>query len=96
MLPGHSFDSHAAEWFGREVSGIKDMKAWQGLIERATKSTKSFEWSSKGTPTIAHLARFDNKYFVVQFYKDGPNAGELVTAFSPGQDQLSRMLRLLD
>jgi hypothetical protein len=43
--------------------------------------------------TRAHLARIDGKNFVVQFFADGPLAGELATAFVPSQQQLSAMLR---
>jgi RHS repeat-associated protein len=91
----HSFDSHAGEWFGRQVRARTDMGRWQALIERATASRKRVPWNLRGTPTVGHLARIDGKYFFAQFYVEGPLAGELATAFVPDQSQLSRILRLL-
>jgi len=46
----------------------------------------------KGTPTIAHLARIDGKWFVVQYYKD---TGVLASAFMPNPDQLKAMFSVL-
>lgn len=34
----HSFNSHAAQWFGREVKETTHLKAWADLIDRARKS----------------------------------------------------------
>ncbi len=91
-----SFDKHAAQWFGRRVFKATDMEAWTLLIERAARSSKSFDWDSRGTPTTAHLARIDGKYFVVQFHRGGDQAGELLTAFVPNSSELGAMLRKLD
>ena len=91
----HSFDRHAHEWFGRRVPQETHMAQWQALIERAARSNQVFDWSTGADATIAHLARIDGKYFVVQFYKTGDRAGELATAFVPSQRQLSAMLKKL-
>jgi RHS repeat-associated protein len=91
----HSFDSHAAQWFGRQVRAGTDMGQWQALIERAAQSTKQVPWSTRGTTTVGHLARIDGRYFFVQFFTEGRQAGELATAFVPNQGQLSAILRLL-
>jgi hypothetical protein len=91
----HSFDEHAAQWFGRQVTKSTHLKAWQELIERVSRSTQVFDWKTGSAPTVAHLARIDGKNFVVQFFKEGPRAGELATAFVPSQAQIAQMLRLL-
>jgi hypothetical protein len=88
----HSFDRHAAQWFGRDVAASGDMAAWQSLIERASASSQTFEWSLRGSPTIGHLARIEGKWFVTQFYTTGPIAGELATAFVPNQAELGVIL----
>lgn len=91
----HSFDEHAAQWFGRAVSRETHLSQWQELIERAAQSSQIFEWSAGSAATVAHLARIEGKNFVVQFFTSGPRAGELATAFVPSQQQLTAMLRLL-
>jgi hypothetical protein len=93
----HSFDRHAWEWFGvhRKTLNNEYYARWQALIEQAAQSKKVFDWSVRNTPTIAHLARLDGKYLVVQFWKTGPLAGELATAFHPRPHQLKEMLRRL-
>ncbi len=91
----HSFDEHAAQWFGRAVSRETHLSQWQALIERAAQSSQVFEWSTGPAATIAHLARIEGKNFVVQFFTSGPRVGELATAFVPSQQQLTAMLRLL-
>jgi hypothetical protein len=88
----HSFDRHAAQWFGGQPTKASQMAEWQGLIERAAGSSKVVPWSSGGTLTNAHLARIDGKYFAAQFDRE---TGDLVTAFVPNSDQLGAMLRLL-
>ena len=87
----HTFDDHAAQWFGRSVNKSTHLNQWRNLINRISVSEKIFPWSTRGTPTIAHLGRVDNKYFVVQFFE----SGELATAFHPNQAQLTVMLDLL-
>jgi hypothetical protein len=87
----HSFDRHAAEWFGREVS-TTHMAEWQALIERASASGKQVAWSVGDSSTVGHLARIDNKNFFVQFYQGGPRAGELATAFVPSKNQVAGIL----
>ena len=91
----HSFDRHAAEWFGGEVSRTRHMAEWQALIERAAGSRRQVEWMTGNDPTIGHLARIGDKDFFVQFYTEGDRAGELATAFVPNQRELSRILRQL-
>jgi len=91
----HSFDEHAAQWFGRQVFKSRDMSEWQAIIEKAAGSKLRFNWDSEGTPTIAYLARIGNRYFVVQFFAEGEHAGELATAFAPNNGQLGAMLRAL-
>lgn len=91
----HSFDEHSTQWFGRPVGRSTHMAEWQRLIERTTTSKEIFPWSTGPDKTVAHIARIDGKYFVVQFFTYGERAGELATAFVPGQSQLTAMLRLL-
>jgi len=91
----HSFDRHAAQWFGRTVSRESHLSQWQELIERASQSRQIVNWSTGDAETIGHLARIDGKYFFVQFFSSGPRAGELATAFIPSQRQLSEILGLL-
>ncbi len=85
---GHSYGSHSGQWFNRH-GGKPSLAKWTELIKEATKSNKILPWSSRGTPTIAHFARIGgNKPFLVQFYANGPRAGELLTAFIPNKNQL--------
>jgi hypothetical protein len=91
----HSFDRHAAEWFGREVLSASHLRQWQTLVERAALSSKKVDWSVGDAATIGHLARIEGKNFFVQFYKDGPRAGELATAFIPNQGQVTAILGIL-
>ncbi len=88
----HSFDRHAAQWFGGVITRESHMAPWRALIERATRSSQIFPWSSGATKTIAHLATIDGKPFVVQFSRE---TGELLTAFVPTQRQLKQMFKLL-
>jgi Domain of unknown function (DUF4157) len=89
----HSFDRHAAQWFGRRVTRDTHMEAWRILIGRAAASRSLFPWSTGASETIAHLAQIEGKYFVVQFYKE---TGDLATAFVPSSGQLREMFRLLN
>ena len=91
----HSFDSHAAQFFGHDVSAASDMAAWQRIVERGAQSRQVVPWSVGGSPTIAHLAQIDGKQILVQFFADGPRMGELATAFVPNQSQLSAIYALL-
>jgi hypothetical protein len=63
-----------------------------GTRDRAAMSGKTVEWSVGDAATIGHPARIEGKYFFVQFYKDGPRAGELATAFVLNQRQLTAIL----
>jgi hypothetical protein len=91
----HSFDEHAAQWFGRTVPRQTHLAQWQAIIERTARSRQIVDWSTRGVPTFGHLARIEGKYFFVEFFKSGPRAGELATAFVPSQRQLSGILNLL-
>ena len=86
---------HAPAWFGHEVSRRTHLEAWKALLRRAARSAQVFDWDSSGTPTTAHLARIEGKWFVVQFFKEGPLAGQLATAFVPTQAELGAMLARL-
>jgi RHS repeat-associated protein len=89
----HSFYEHAPQWFGREVPESTHLSQWEDMVTQASESKLTFDWDTRGAPTTAHLARIDGKYFVVQFFKTGPRAGELATAFVPNNAQLGTMLR---
>ena len=91
----HSFDSHAAQWFGRPVGRNTHLEQWQALIERATASGKQVPWMTGADPTVGHLARIDGKYIFVEFFVRGSQAGELSTVIVPDQAQLNAILRLL-
>ena len=92
----HSFDRHAAEWFARH-GGTPSLAKWQDLLETASRSSKVVDWSTGADKTIGHLARIDgHKWFFVQFFKQGPRAGEVATAFIPNKDQLRAILELLE
>ena len=97
-LPGgHVFDRHAHEWFGVSSSAAfrpsaAQVRAWQDLIERVGRSGKTFDWTIGADKTVAHLAKVDGKYFVVQYFKD---TGVLASAFIPKGRQLPAMLRAL-
>jgi hypothetical protein len=69
------------------------LSQWDYMVTQASNSKLSFDWSAGNSETIAHLARIDGKYFVAQFFKSGPRAGELATAFVPNKAQLGAMLR---
>ena len=91
----HSFDSHASEWFGRAVTRTGDWEAWRELVTRASRSKTWFEWSTGGDATYASLMKVGNDWLVVQFYKEGRNAGQFATAFRPNAGQLTAILRIL-
>jgi hypothetical protein len=91
----HSFDRHAAQWFGGTVNAEKHLELWTELLERANKSKYVFNWMTGNSETIAKLAKIENKYFVIQFFENGERAGEVATAFVPTQKQLSRIFTLL-
>jgi hypothetical protein len=88
----HSFDRHAAQWFGRTVSRETQYAAWRELVERVAASKQTFPWSVGAARTIGHLGKVEGKYFVVQFFEE---TGELATAFIPNASQLREMLKLL-
>lgn len=88
----HSFDRHAGQWFGREVSRLTHFESWRQVIARASASSQIFPWSVGADKTIAKLATIEGKTIVVQFFQE---TGELATAFVPTQRQLKQMLAVL-
>jgi hypothetical protein len=88
----HSFDRHAAQWFGGQVTRTTHFEVWRQLVQRASVSSQRFPWSTGASKTIAALATIDGKPFVVQFLEE---TGELLTAFIPQQRQLTQMLAVL-
>jgi hypothetical protein len=95
----HSFDRHAAEWFGGVVTRDRHFPIWRSMIERVSRSRNTFPWNLTGRRTRAYLGRVPlestqgpGRYFVVQFFED---TGELATAFRPNPEQLTVMFRLL-
>lgn len=89
----HSFDRHAADWFGRAVTRGADFTPWKALLEVATQRGRRFAWSLRGTPTVAHLWKTESGYLVVQFSTEAGN--ELMSAFRPRGSQLQEMLKLV-
>jgi hypothetical protein len=59
---------------------------------RASRSTKTVDWTVSAEATTGHLARLEGKYFFVQFYKAD---GRLASAFHPNQGQLTAILNML-
>lgn len=88
----HSFDRHAAQWFGRNVARETHLHLWRDLVQRATATGRVFPWSLREFPTVARLAYIEGKPFVVQFFRE---TGEIATAFVPNSNQLREMARLL-
>ncbi|MYS84326.1 Hint domain-containing protein [Embleya scabrispora] len=88
----HSFDRHAAQWFGGEPKIADFMPQWQALIENAMRSSKIVPWPSGSRDTHACISRVQGKWFVAQFDR---SSGVLVTAFRPNRKQLSSMLKRL-
>ena len=89
----HSFDRHAAEWFGRAVRRGTDFEPWRVLLQQATLRGRRFAWSLRETPTIAHLLKTDSGYLVVQYSTEAGN--QLMSAFRPRGPQLREMLKLV-
>jgi hypothetical protein len=88
----HSFDRHAAQWFGRPVGASTHLGQWQAVVERASMSGKQVNWMVGDAATVGHLARIEGKNLFVQFYQGGPRAGELATAFVPNRAQLQAIM----
>ena len=91
----HAFDRHAAELFGRPVTREADFERFASLVNRGRQSGLTFFWRSGGSDTVAHLARLDGQYVAVQFFRDGPNVGQVATVFRPSQGQLGRMFGVM-
>jgi hypothetical protein len=71
------------------------MAAWQTLIELGSRSRQVFTWSLKGKPTAAAFSRIQGKPFLVQFWAEGPLAGQVADAFVPNQKQLAAIYSIL-
>jgi hypothetical protein len=96
-LPGgHVWSRHAHEWFGLanrlDHPSARQVEEWVNLIERVGRSKNTFAWTSGAHETVAHLAKVDGKWFVVQYYK---HTGVLASAFIPNANQLAAMFRIL-
>jgi hypothetical protein len=92
----HSFDRHAAEWFGiaqRQLQRGLHFAPWRELLQQATARGRRFAWSLRGTDTIAHLWKTESGYICVQFSTEAGN--ELMSAFRPRGQQLKHMLELI-
>src|SRR5262249_36538935 len=48
----HSFGSHAAQWFGREVKASTHLAEWEALIERTSASSLKVPWSTGADRTV--------------------------------------------
>jgi hypothetical protein len=81
---------HAKEWFGTKTLTPSQIEEWGRVLQRAASSTKTFASRVGVHDTVAHLARIDNKYIVVHFYR---STGDLCTAFVPNARQLAEALR---
>ncbi|MFO0588737.1 MAG: DUF6531 domain-containing protein [Polyangiaceae bacterium] len=91
----HAFDRHGDQILGHVRERARDFATFAAIVDQARKSGLTFFWSSKTTETIAHLARVDGQYVLVQFNRDGKDIGKLCTAFRPSNSQLSRILKLI-
>ncbi len=80
----HSFDRHAEQWFGREVTKGAKIEEWRSLIERASNNKNVVSWRSGGKQTNAYLSKIDGKWFAAQYDKQG----NFVTDFMPNQKQM--------
>jgi hypothetical protein len=89
-----AYFSESWDWEEEEaaVHASTHWDKWQALIERAVSSGKKVDWVTRESKTIGHLARIEGKYFFVQFFKEGPRAGELASAWVPDQKQLRGIL----
>ena len=88
----HSFDRHAAQFFGRTVNRETHFALWRGLVERGAQSSQVFPWTLGVNKTIAHLTFVEGKPFVVHFFEE---SGNLASAFVPSGRQLRSMLQLI-
>ena len=89
----HSFDRHAAQFFGRSVTRETHFQLWRGIVERAAQSSQVFPWTLGANKTIAHLATIEGKQFVVHFFEE---SGNLASAFVPTSKQVRAMLKLIE
>jgi RHS repeat-associated protein len=70
----HSFGKHAPQWFGRRTTAA-DRAEWARMIDKGTDSNIIVNSRLYGQPTVAHLARFENKWFAVHYYTPGATQG---------------------
>ncbi|GIJ03729.1 polymorphic toxin-type HINT domain-containing protein [Spirilliplanes yamanashiensis] len=101
----HSFDRHAAQWFGYDkLTDIPKERLpllkeqWKDLVKYVGRSNNSGPYllgeGGTKTRTTYHLARKDGRWFAVLFYDEGPMKGYLATGFVPNAKQLAYMKRM--
>lgn len=93
----HSFDRHAAEWYGRSVTRGADFENWTRLVETTTQTARqagqTFNWTLRGGEAVTgHLAQVEGRWFVTFFFQGGSRAGELATAYGPSTSQAAQYL----
>ncbi|PCC70456.1 RHS repeat-associated core domain-containing protein [Nannocystis exedens] len=89
----HAWSRHAGELLGGTMASHVHRSAFVSILDRARRSGLTFFSHSGASATIAHLARIDGKYIVVHFFRDGPQAGKVASAWRPSQRQLRTYLR---
>jgi RHS repeat-associated protein len=87
----HVFDRHAADFLGDLANKGDDLGRLKAILDRLRKSNLTFYSNLGGTQVIGHLARWEGKYAAIYFFRDGPHAGKVASAFLPTQKQLSRI-----
>ena len=99
----HTFDEKAAQWFGYASNADIPKERlpllreqWKELVRYVGRSNHSGPWTvgAQKTRTSFHMAKKNGRWFVVQFYAEGPMKGYLATAFVPNDYQLSQMKKL--
>jgi len=97
----HTFDEKAGQWFG--YPSTKDIpkerlpllrQQWKDLVKYVARSNNMGQWTTSAGRTEFHLAQKDGRWFAVQFFLEGENAGYLATAFVPNPRQLAAMKRI--
>lgn len=89
----HSFGRHGKEWAQRW--GVKvDRDEWLRILEDANRSSVEGFGDLKGTKTLIKFARVDgNKPIFLQWFAEGPKAGEFATAFIPTSQQIQNFFQ---
>jgi RHS repeat-associated protein len=91
----HMFDRHAHEFLGRAAEKGRDLDRIKQILDRLRKSGLTFEYKLAATPVLGHLASLEGKYAVIFFFKEGPHAEKLASAFFPRQEQLSQIFKIM-